>query len=95
MPAYVVVLELVDDSSFAVQRERLAAKIGAHSGTYLVRGRAAEIAEGSLSPQRVAVLEFESAEGARSFLASAEYAELKEIRAQAGADVSVILVEGV
>ena len=95
MAAYIVVLELGDDSSFAEQRNRLAAPVEAHGGKYLVSGAAAEITEGSLAPQRLAVLEFESVERARALLASAEYTALKELRARSAADVSVSVVEGV
>jgi uncharacterized protein (DUF1330 family) len=42
----------------------------------------------------VAVIEYESVEGAREMLSSAEYTELREIRAQSDAFVSVVLVQG-
>ena len=94
MAAYVVVIELADESSYAEQRERLAQKIEAQGGKYLVRGAPSKIAEGNLEPRRVAVIEYESVEGAREMLSSAEYAELREMRAQSDAFVSVVLVQG-
>ena len=94
MAAYVVVIELADESSYAEQRERLAQKIEAQGGRYLVRGTPSEIAEGNLEPRRVAVIEYESVEGARATLSSAEYTELREMRAQSDAFVSVVLVQG-
>ena len=63
MAAYVVVIELADESSYAEQRDRLAQKIEAQGGRYLVRGTPSEIAEGNLEPRRVAVIEYESVEG--------------------------------
>ena len=42
----------------------------------------------------MAVIEFEDVEGARAFLATDEYTELQADRAAAGADVSVVLVDG-
>ena len=94
MSAYVVVVELADESSYAEQRDRLAQKIEAQGGKYLVRGAPSEVAEGNLEPRRVAVIEYENVESARELLSSAEYAELREIRAQSDAFVSVVLVEG-
>ena len=94
MAAYITVLELTDDSSFAETRARVVATAPEHGGTYVVQQAPAEVAEGSLSPRRVGVIEFENVEGARAFLATNEYAELKEVRAAAGSDVSVVLVDG-
>ena len=94
MAAYVVVIELADESSYAEQRDRLAQKIEAQGGKYLVHGTPSEIAEGNLEPKRVAVIEYENVEGAHAMLSSAEYTELREIRAQSDAFVSVVLVEG-
>ena len=95
MAAYIVVLELGDDSSFAEQRNQLAVTVEAHGGKYLVSGGAADVAEGNLAPQRLALLEFESAASASALLASPEYTALKELRARSAANVSVIVVEGV
>ena len=87
-------LELADDSADADARSRLVARAPEHGGTYRVQQASAEVIEGSLTAQRVAVIEFESVEGARAFLATPDYAEVKAIRAASGADVSVVLVEG-
>ena len=94
MAAYITVLELADDSADADARERLVARAPEHGGAYRIQQAPAEVIEGSLTPQRVAVIEFESVERARAFLATPEYDEVKAIRAASGADVSVILVEG-
>ncbi len=94
MAAYITVLELTDDSAYADARARLVARAPEHGGVYRVQHAPAEVIEGSLTPQRVAVIEFENVEGARAFLATPEYDEVNAIRAASGADVSVILVEG-
>ncbi len=94
MTAYITVLEMADDSAYADARARLVARAPEHGGTYRVEHAPSEIFEGSLTPQRVAVIEFESVEGARAFLATPEYDHVKAIRAASGADVSVVLVEG-
>ena len=74
MPAYMVVLELADEQSYAAQRELLAERVQARGGRYLVRGAPAEVAEGGLEPRRVAVVEFENLESAQELIASDEYA---------------------
>ena len=94
MAAYITVMEMADDSAYADARARLVAKAPEHGGTYRVEHAPSEVFEGSLAPHRVAVIEFESVEGARAFLATPEYAEVKAIRSASGADVSVILVQG-
>ena len=94
MAAYITVMELADESAYADARSRLVARAPEHGGTYRVQQAPAEVIEGSLTPQRVAVIEFESIEAARAFLATPEYAEVKAIREASGAHVSVVLVEG-
>ena len=94
MSAYVVVVQLADESSYAEQRDRLAERIEEQGSKYLVRGAPFQVAEGSLEPRRVAVIEYESIEGVQEMIESAEYAELREIRAQSDAFVSVVVVDG-
>ena len=71
--AYITVMELADESSYADARSRLVARAPEHGGTYRVQQAPAEVIEGSLTPQRMAVIEFESIEAARAFLATPEY----------------------
>jgi len=59
-----------------------------------VRGGRTETLEGSWSPERFVVLEFDSVERAREWWASEEYAEAKALR-QAIARTEMIIVEGV
>ena len=92
MAAYLVVqfTEITDDALFAEFRQRMAAS---GAGNLLVQADTIEVVAGDLSPQRMAVREFDSVDQVREWLASAEYAELREIRERA-AKTSVIIVEG-
>lgn len=60
----------------------------------LVRGGAFEVLEGSWTPQRLVVLEFDSIDRARAFYQSETYATAKRIREGAG-EMRMVLVEGV
>ena len=62
-------------------------------GTYLVRGGPIEVLEGNWHPNRIVVVRFDSAEAARKWWNSSEYAELKGMR-QRSTTTSMILVEG-
>ncbi|MDE2717228.1 MAG: DUF1330 domain-containing protein [Chloroflexota bacterium] len=86
--------EIQDQTLFAEFRRRVGATVEAHGGRYLVRGGAIEVMDDDWSPDRIVVIEFDSVEQARAWLASPEYSEIKQIRMKA-ASASVIIVEGV
>ena len=95
MPAYVVVqIEVEDAETYARYRALAPASIAAYGGRYLVRGGAMEVLEGTWHPSRLVVLEFPSAERARAWWASPEYAEAVALR-RASARTEMLLVEGV
>ena len=95
MAAYVIIHdEIHDQALFAQFRERVAATIQASGGRYLVRGGAIEVMDGDWKPDRIVVVEFDSADRARDWFNSPEYNEIKEIRMKA-ATASVVVVEGV
>jgi uncharacterized protein (DUF1330 family) len=95
MPAYVVVQVTVEDpETYARYRALAPPSIAAHGGRYLVRGGDVETLEGTWAPSRFVVLEFPSADAARAWWASDDYAEAKALR-QRSAQTEMILVEGV
>ena len=95
MAAYVMVdNEVTDPTQFAQFTSGIVRVVEAHNGRYLVRGGATEVVEGSYTPHRVVVIEFESVEQARAFVSSPEYLELAEIRSKSSV-TSTIIVEGV
>ena len=93
MPAYVVVQIDVKDSVAYEEYRRLASPtVTLYSGRYVVRGGASEILEGSWQPRRLVVLEFPTAERARAWWSSPEYAPAR--RPQRCAETEMLPIEG-
>ena len=94
MSAYLVVeIEVRDAGRYEDYKRMVPPTLAAYGGKFLVRGGAVETLEGEWSPKRMVIVEFPSAERARAWWASTEYAEAKALR-QATADTQMILVEG-
>lgn len=94
MPAYVVVEIAVHDAQTYEQYKQLAPPaIMAYGGRYLARGGATEALEGTWNPPRFVILEFPSAERARAWWNSPEYAAAKAMR-RASTETRMLLVEG-
>jgi uncharacterized protein (DUF1330 family) len=95
MPAYVVVqIDVNDPLAYEDYRRLATPTVSAYSGRYIVRGGASEILEGSWQPRRLVVLEFPTAERARAWWDSPEYAPAKAIR-QRSAHTEMLLIEGI
>lgn len=94
MPAYVVVqVDIGDPAGYETYKTLAPPSIAAYGGRYLARGGACEPLEGSWQPRRLVILEFPTAEKARAWWSSAEYAEAKALR-QRCARTEMLLVEG-
>ena len=95
MPAYVVVeIEVLDAERYETYKRMVPPSLAAYGGRFVVRGGAAETLEGEWSPKRLVIVEFPSAERAKAWWGSPEYAEAKALR-QATARTQMIVVEGV
>jgi uncharacterized protein (DUF1330 family) len=95
MAAYIIAeIEVRDGVRYEDYKRLVPPTLAAYGGRFIARGGAAEALEGEWSPRRVVILEFPSAEKAREWWGSAEYAPAKELR-QATAASKLILVEGV
>lgn len=95
MSAYVVVqIDVQDPETYESYKELAPPSIERYGGRYVVRGAATETLEGSWSPRRFVMLEFPTADDARAWWASEEYAEVKAMR-QRSASTEMLLVEGV
>jgi len=95
MPAYVIADIDVEDAVKFEDYKKLSAPSAAPFGAkYLVRGGKVESLEGSWTPKRFVVIEFPSADKAREWWNSSNYAGAKAIR-QSCAKSNFILVEGV
>ena len=92
--AYVVVEITIHDPATYERYKALApASIAKFGGTYLVRGGTTQALEGTWNPERFVILEFPTADAARSWWNSPEYSEARAIRQQC-ADARMLLVDG-
>ena len=95
MSAYVISeVDVRDAAGFEAYRNTAAPTIAQYGGRYLVRGGAAEAAEGGPPPKTLIVVEFPSMERLREWYASPEYADALKHRRTA-LDRRLIFVEGV
>jgi uncharacterized protein (DUF1330 family) len=95
MAAYVIVqIDVHDPVTYERYKQLSGPSMKPFGGRFLVRGGEVETLEGSWQPRRLVVLEFPDAAAARTWWASAEYAEGKALR-QASAHTEMLLVEGV
>jgi len=86
-------IEITDPDTFEKYRAGVPATIAAYGGKYLVRGAQGEVLEGSWTPKRLVVLEFESMERAKAWYNSPEYADLKKLR-QSASNTNAIFANG-
>jgi uncharacterized protein (DUF1330 family) len=95
MSAYVISeVETRDAAAMETYRALAAKSIAQYGGSYLVRGGAAELAEGGPPPRTLIVVEFPSMARLREWYASAEYAEALKVR-QTALERRLVFVEGV
>jgi uncharacterized protein (DUF1330 family) len=95
MAAYVISeVEPRDPAGWETYRSMAAKTIAQYGGRYLVRGGAAEVAEGGPPPKTLIIVEFPSMERLREWYASPEYAEALKVRRTA-LERRLIFVEGV
>jgi uncharacterized protein (DUF1330 family) len=93
--AYVISeVETRDPEAMARYRALAADSIDLFGGRYLVRGGAVECLEGGWTPEAIVVVAFDTAEQARAWYASPEYAQALEER-QVALARRLILVERV
>jgi uncharacterized protein (DUF1330 family) len=95
MAGYIIVdVEITDPEAYERYKSAVPATLAAYGGKFLVRGGRAETLEGGWEPGRLVVLEFESAERAKAWWSSDDYAGLKQLR-QIASMTRMIVVEGV
>jgi len=95
MSVYLVCTVRVDDpETYKKYTAKTPAIIAKYGGRFLVRGGPVETIEGPVFNDRLVVLEFPSAEAVKTFYASPEYQEVKEIR-QASSEATFVLAAGV
>ena len=95
MSAYIFVsVEVHDSVRYEEYRKTVLPTIEAYGGKFLVRGGKMEVLEGGWPQRRIVIVEFPSADKARAWWHSPEYAAPKALR-QATSHTEMILVEGV
>ena len=95
MPAYAVIdVRTTDPAKADRYRELSTPSVLRHGGTFLARGGALDVLEGDWSPERIVVIEFETAAAARAWFESDDYREARAVREGAGT-WNMVVVEGV
>ena len=95
MAAYVIAhVDVKDPVRYEDYKKMVLPTITAYGGRFLARGGTVESLEGEWRPQRLVIVEFPSAEQARAWWASPEYAEAKALR-QATSEGSLVILQGV
>jgi uncharacterized protein (DUF1330 family) len=73
-------IEITDPAGYEAYRSQTAATLERYGGRYLIRGGDPKPVEGSDTPGRIVVVEFESAEQAMLWYNSPEYQAILPIR---------------
>jgi uncharacterized protein (DUF1330 family) len=95
MAAYVLAhIDVTDPEQYQEYIRMSPASITQYGGRFLARGPAPEILEGSWVPKRLVLIEFPSAEQARRWWSSPEYAPAKAKR-QATSTGDLVIIPGV
>jgi uncharacterized protein (DUF1330 family) len=95
MPAYVIANVTVKDPvRYEDYRRLVTPTLAKYGGRFIVRGGKVEVLEGDWQPHRLVLVEFPSADHARQWWSSPEYAEAKRIR-QATSEGTLLILEGV
>jgi uncharacterized protein (DUF1330 family) len=94
MSAYVIVeIDIHDPALYEDYKKLTPGSLTPYGGKFVVRGGKAETLEGDWRPKRIVVLEFPSAEKAKSWWDSDTYRHARGIR-QRAAHTRMIVVEG-
>ena len=95
MAAYVIAhIDVKDPVKYEDYKKMSPVSIGKFGGRFIARGGSVEVLEGTWEPKRLVLLEFPSAEAARQWYESEDYAPAKALR-QATSTGDLVMVEGV
>lgn len=94
MTAYVIVdIDVTDPVGYDEYKKLAPAAVAAFGGRYLARGGKVEVLEGSWTPKRLVILQFDRTDQARQWLISQEYSAAKRLRHKS-ARSNMVVVEG-
>ncbi len=95
MAAYVIAeIDVTDPKGYEEYRRLGPPTVAAYGGKFVVRGGKVEMLEGSWTPKRLVMLQFDSVEQAKKWWSSKEYGRAKQVRHRT-AVTDMIVVEGV
>ena len=93
--AYILAnVDVTDPQQYEQYKKLSSHAMQVHGAEVCVRGGKVDVLEGDWSPQRIVLLKFPTAEAARRFYDSPEYAAAKAAR-QGAAVMRMVLIEGV
>ena len=94
MAAYVITeIDITDPQGYEEYKKMGPPTVATYGGKFIARGGKTEVLEGSWSPKRVVILQFDSVERVKEWWASKEYSAAKQVRHRA-AITNMIVVEG-
>lgn len=95
MAAYVITeIDITDPKGYEEYKRMGPPTVAAYGGQFIARGGKMEILEGSWSPKRIVILQFDSVERATEWWNSKEYRTAKRVRHRT-AITNMIVVDGV
>jgi uncharacterized protein (DUF1330 family) len=95
MAAYVIAhIDVQDPVRYEDYKSMSPVSIEQYGGRFIARGGAVEVLEGNWQPKRLVLLEFPTADAARQWYASEEYAPARALR-QATSTGDLVMLEGV
>ncbi|MHA7131436.1 DUF1330 domain-containing protein [Algoriphagus namhaensis] len=93
MPAYILAeIDIHDPELYTKYTQKTPATILKHGGEFVIRGNPVLALEGEWKHDRLVLLQFETAEAARTWYHSTEYQQAKELRIKASSG-KVLLIE--
>jgi len=96
MPGYLIACVSWHDAKAAETYGKLAVEsLRPFGGKYLMRGAPVTVLEGASPPQRLAIIEFPSADAVREWHESKEYAPVRAIRHEKATTHWIVVMEGV
>ena len=95
MTAYVIVdINVTDPVRYEDYKKLAAPTVELYGGKYIARGGRTETLEGSWSPTRLVILQFDTVEQAKNWHDSVEYSKAKRLRHETAIS-QMVVIEGV
>ena len=93
MAAYVITeIDITDSTGYEEYKRMGPPAVATYGGKFIARGGKTEVLEGSWSPKRIVILQFDSVERVKQWWSSQEYSAAKRVRHQT-AITNMIVVE--